>query len=126
MIRYRMLGGAAIVFGALTIWSGGMVLFGPEAARAAAGRIVPFVLWFNFLSGAAYIAAGAGIILERRFGYALAFALALSLAVILAAFLAAVAYGHEWETRTLWALIVRLGFWVFAVWMIKAKTTRPF
>ena len=41
----------AVVFGALTILSGGTVLFGGDAAREAAGKVVPFVLWFNFLSG---------------------------------------------------------------------------
>ena len=40
----------AIVFGLMTIISGGSVLF-IESARRAAGDYVPFVLWFNFLAG---------------------------------------------------------------------------
>ena len=52
----------ALAFGALTVFSGGRVLFGPEAARAAAGNYVPFVLWFNFLAGFAYVVAGAGVL----------------------------------------------------------------
>ena len=51
----------ALVFGALTVTSGGKVLFGSEATRAAAGAYVPFVLWFNFLAGFAYVAAGVGL-----------------------------------------------------------------
>ena len=46
---------AAGVFGVLTLYSGGMALFGGELARAAVGNAVPFVLWFNFLAGFAYI-----------------------------------------------------------------------
>ena len=51
----------ATVFGLLTIKEGGTVLFGDEAARTAAGNYVPFVLWFNFVSGFAYIIAGVGL-----------------------------------------------------------------
>jgi hypothetical protein len=39
-----------------------MALFGTEATRAAAGNAVPFVLWFNFLAGFAYILAGLGLL----------------------------------------------------------------
>ena len=38
----------ALLFGALTILSGGRTLFGGLEARAAMGDAVPFVLWFNF------------------------------------------------------------------------------
>jgi hypothetical protein len=41
----------AVLFGLLTVFSGGRTLFGGEAARLAAGAIVPFVLWFNFVAG---------------------------------------------------------------------------
>src|SRR3989338_8630474 len=45
----------AVGFGLLTIKEGGMTLIGNEAARAAAGNYVPFVLWFNFVAGFAYV-----------------------------------------------------------------------
>ena len=41
----------AVLFGLLTVFSGGRTLFGGEGARLAAGAIVPFVLWFNFIGG---------------------------------------------------------------------------
>ena len=44
-----------VLFGLLTVLSGGRTLFGGEAARLAAGAIVPFVLWFNFVAGFAYV-----------------------------------------------------------------------
>ena len=51
----------AVVFGVVTVFVGGKTLFGPPAERAAAGNIVPFVLWFNFIAGFAYIIAGCGV-----------------------------------------------------------------
>ncbi|HCF2751418.1 TPA: hypothetical protein NIB35_006709, partial [Pseudomonas aeruginosa] len=51
----------AIGFGLLTLREGGAVLFVDGAARQAAGHYVPFVLWFNFLAGFAYIVAGVGL-----------------------------------------------------------------
>ena len=47
----------AIIFGLLTIVSGGGALFG----KADMGAVVPFVLWFNFFAGFAYVVAGFGL-----------------------------------------------------------------
>jgi len=62
----RLAAVVAVAFGLLTIKEGGTILFGDEAARAAAGNYVPFVLWFNFMAGFAYVIAGA-IILKTTF-----------------------------------------------------------
>lgn len=48
----------AVGFGIVTIIVGGKTLFGGQVERASAGNIVPFVLWFNFIAGFAYIIAG--------------------------------------------------------------------
>ncbi len=53
-------GAIGLVFGLLTIFSGGTALFGGEAARAAVGNAVPFVLWFNFIAGFFYVLAAWG------------------------------------------------------------------
>lgn len=47
----------AILFGIATIKEGGSVLF-TEAGKQAAGNFVPFVVWFNFVAGFAYVVAG--------------------------------------------------------------------
>ncbi|WP_202909560.1 hypothetical protein [Alkalilacustris brevis] len=44
----------AIAFGLLTIASGGGAILGV----AEMGAVVPFVLWFNFFAGFAYVVAG--------------------------------------------------------------------
>lgn len=108
----------AVIFGLATIASGGRALFG----GADMGAVVPFVLWFNFGAGFAYVASGIG--LWRGAGWArwLAFAIAASTGVVFAAFLAHVAQGAAWEPRTMGAMILRLGVWsAIATFALSAK-----
>jgi hypothetical protein len=65
VIWIRVIALIAIGFGLLTIKEGGAVLFFNGPARAAAGHYVPFVLWFNFVAGFAYLIAGVGLWLLR-------------------------------------------------------------
>jgi hypothetical protein len=102
----------AIVFGLMTLQSGGAVLFGPAAAQRAAGEVVPFVLWFNFLSGIAYVAAGVGLWRMARWGFHVSAGLVLAIAVIFVAFGVHVAGGGAYEARTLYALVFRLVVWI--------------
>lgn len=102
----------AVVFGAVTLYSGGMALFGGEAAKAAVGNAVPWVLWFNFLSGAVYIAAGIGIWTGAHWGTMLARLLAVALSVLFLAFLWRVFGGGAYEIRTMGAMVLRTGFWI--------------
>jgi hypothetical protein len=101
----------AIVFGLLTIKEGGTVLFGGEAARLAAGRYVPFVLWFNFLAGFAYIAAGAGLWQGRRWAAPLSAAIAVATFMVFVAFGIHVLAGGVYETRTVVAMTLRTVIW---------------
>jgi hypothetical protein len=48
----------SVVFGLLSIFSGGRALFGDAQARVAVGNAVGFVLWFNFLAGFSYVVVG--------------------------------------------------------------------
>jgi len=82
----RVAAGVAIVFGLLTIVSGGRALFGGPAAEAAVGDAIPFVLWFNFLSGFVYVLAGIGIALGRRWPVMLSIGLAAAIAAVFALF----------------------------------------
>lgn len=117
----RIAAGIALVFGVLTIVSGGDVLFGGAAAQAAAGDAVPFVLWFNFLSGFAYVLAGAGIAMGRRWAAMLAIVLAVAIAAVFALFGVHVLRGGAFEMRTVGAMVLRLSIWIaIAVWARKA------
>lgn len=105
------LAGVAVVFGALTVFSGWQGLFGDAVARAALGHTVGYVLWFNFLAGFAYVAAGLGLWRSARWGLWLATALALGTALVAAAFGVHVLGGGAFELRTVGALALRFGFW---------------
>lgn len=100
----------AVVFGIATIRAGGSVLFGDGAQ--AAGNVVGFVLWFNFLAGFAYVAAGAGLWLRRRWSVQLALTIAAATVLVFAAFGIHAANGGAFEMRTVWAMTLRSVVWI--------------
>ena len=105
-------GAVAILFGLASIWSGGQTLFGGTAARAAAGNVVPFVLWFNFLAGFAYVVAGAGLAMRARWAAVASSLIALATLAVFAAFGAHVMVGGAYEMRTMAAMILRSTVWI--------------
>ena len=113
----RTLAVVALLFGALTVFSGGRTLFGGEAARAAMGNAVDFVLWFNFLAGFLYLLAGWGLLRSQPWARHLATFLALSTAAVATTFAVHVIGGGAYEPRTVGALLLRLGFWVGVAWL---------
>ena len=109
----------AVVFGVATVYAGGNVLFGH--GTEAAGSYVPFVVWFNFLAGFAYVAAGIGVWRRQPWATALAAVLAILTAVVFAAFGGYVAMGGVYEKRTVVAMTIRTALWV----AIAALLMRP-
>lgn len=103
--------GVAIVFGLLTLMSGGRALFGGEEARAAVGNAVAFVLWFNFLAGFAYVAAGLGLFLRHQPAVWVSIGILTATFVVMLAFWLHIAQGGAYEMRTVWAMILRTGVW---------------
>ncbi len=101
----------AVVFGLMTLKEGGSVLLGDEAARAAAGHYVPFVLWFNFLAGFAYVVAGVGVWMAQRWAAWLALVIVSLTALTFAAFGAHVLGGGAYEMRTVIAMSMRTLVW---------------
>ncbi|WP_170763253.1 hypothetical protein [Ruegeria lacuscaerulensis] len=101
----------AIVFGALTVFAGGRALFGSEEARAAVGNAVPFVLWFNFLAGFAYVVAGIGLFLRHRPAVWISIGILVATVLVFLAFGAHVLQGNAYEMRTIGAMTLRTGVW---------------
>lgn len=112
----------AIIFGAVTIIAGGKTLLGGVEARAAAGNIVSFVLWFNFAAGLAYVIAGIGIFLSRRWAAYLSLAIAAATIAVFIALGIHIFAGSAFEARTVGAMIVRSAVWI----VIAALTWRKF
>ena len=105
----------AMVFGGLSILAGGFALFGGTATEAAVGDAVPFVLWFNFFAGVAYVVAGGGLLKRRRWGFWLSAAILAATLAVLAAFGVHVLRGGAFEMRTVGAMILRALVWMAIV-----------
>jgi hypothetical protein len=102
----------AITFGAVTIAVGGKTLFGGTEERAAAGNIVPFVLWFNFVAGFAYVIAGLGLFLWKRWAAYLSATIAVATIAVFIAFGMHIILGGTFEVRTVGAMIIRSAVWI--------------
>ncbi len=109
----------AVLFGALTLFSGGSVLFVDGKARVDAGNYVGFVLWFNFLAGFAYILAGIGLFVWREWAVRLAMVIFVATLTVFAGLGLHIWMGGAYEMRTVLAMVLRTG-----VWMIIAFATR--
>ena len=115
----------AVVFGLLTIKSGGSVLFIGGEYRQQAGNYVPFVLWFNFLAGFVYLIAGIGLWKRQRWAAWLAImivAASVSVFVLLGLHIYS---GGSYEMRTVIAMVARCSIWaviaLFSYWTILRK-----
>lgn len=115
-----------LFFGVLTILSGGRALFGGLEARAAVGDAVPFVLWFNFLAGFAYVAAGIGLFLRKPWAVRLSIAILVATVLVAIAFGVHVLLGGTYETRTVLAMSLRSLVWAIVVGIVIYKpAARP-
>jgi len=117
---------AAIVFGVVTVLTGGRALFGSLETRTDFGNTVPFVLWFNFLAGFVYFVAGAGLLLHRRWAVYASLFVAVSTILVFVAFGVHVIGGGAFERRTIGALTMRSIFWIaVTVVSIRAMKRAP-
>jgi uncharacterized membrane protein len=105
-------GTLAVAFGIVTVFEGGSMFFGRPEIRASAGNIVPFVLWFNFIAGFAYLMAGVGLLLWKRWAAQLSAGIALTTLAVFAAFGIHVALGGAFEARTVGAMMLRSIVWI--------------
>ena len=109
----KIAAGVAVVFGALTVVSGGNALFG----SANMGAVVPFVLWFNFLAGFAYVLAGLGLWRAAPWAKSLSVAVFAATAVVLIAFGIHILRGGGYEMRTVGAMTLRAAVWAWIAWV---------
>lgn len=100
-----------ILFGLTTITAGGNAFF-TQSGRIAAGKIIPLVLWYNFIAGFFYILAGFAIYKQKSMAIRISMLLANSSFAIYFALLIHIFKGNEYETRTLIAMTFRTFFWI--------------
>lgn len=108
----RPISAAAAFFGLLTIFSGGMALFGGAAAKAAVGDAVPLVLWFNFLAGFAYLLGAFALYKSTIWARRIAWLVGLSTLLVFAVLIIMALSGTPFEWRTVGAMTIRTGFWL--------------
>jgi len=111
-------------FGLLSIFSAGMVLFGPESAQKSAGAYAGFVVWFNFASGFAYVLAGYALWAMQRWGLWLALLITAAIALISLGFGMHIASGAAYEMRTVAALGFRFAVWLTITSIAYVSITR--
>lgn len=118
MKTHHIAGAAAIAFGLLTLISGGSALFG----AVDMGAVVPFVLWFNFLAGFAYVIGGLLLMTGHRLALPVALTILITTATVFAVFGWRVFAGDAFEMRTVGAMTLRTLFWAAMVWVaMKAR-----
>ena len=118
MKTQHIAGVAAITFGLLSLISGGSALFG----AVDMGAVVPFVLWFNFLAGFAYVIGGLLLMTGHRLALPVALTILIATATVFAVFGWRVFAGDAFEMRTVGAMTLRTLFWAAMVWVaMKAR-----
>ena len=111
-VVFKIMSLIALIFGLVTIKSGGMVLFTEGEAHQAAGDYVPFVLWFNFLAGFAYLAVGIGLWMQRSWAALSAIVIAVFTLLVFIALGAHIYVGGSYEMRTVGAMSMRSIIWM--------------
>ncbi len=101
----------AIIFGIMTIISGGKVLTNEEA-EIAAGHYVGFVVWFNTIMGFMYVSTGIGLYGQKRWSFKHAIFITVATLLVFAAFGMHILNGGAYEVRTVFAMTFRLIVWV--------------
>lgn len=115
----------AILFGIATLKEGGTVLF-TEAGKQGAGNFVPFVLWFNFFAGFAYILAGIMLFRLKSCSRKLSAVIAIATTIVFVLFGVHILNGGAYELRTVVAMTLRSGIWIaIAFFAFRAKALRP-
>ncbi len=122
-VALRIVSVIAVLFGLLTIKSGGSVLFGPESAKLAAGNVVDFVLWFNFLAGFLYVISGIGLWMEKVWAVWLAGLIAIMTALVFLALAVHISGDGLYENRTIAAMTLRFTLWMFIFFFSRKKLT---
>ncbi len=115
----------ATLFGIATIREGGAVLF-TEAGKQDAGNFVPFVLWFNFFAGFAYILAGIMFFRMKSCSRKLASVIAIATIIVFMIFGVHILNGGAYELRTVVAMTLRSGIWTaIALFALRAEALKP-
>jgi len=114
----------AVVFGLLTIKSGGTVLFVDGTFREETGNYVPFVVWFNFLAGFVYLMAGGGLWMQKHWAVWISLFIVVATLVVFAILGIHILKGGMYEVRTIAAMSLRTVVWALIAMFAYRKIIR--
>ncbi len=114
----------AVVFGLLTIKSGGSVLFIDGPFREDAGNYVLFVVWFNFLAGFAYLIAGGGLWMQKHWAVWISIFIVVATLAVFAILGIHILKGGMYEVRTIAAMSLRTVVWALIAMFAYRKIIR--
>ncbi len=114
----------AVVFGLLTIKSGGSVLFIDGPFREDAGNYVLFVVWFNFLAGFAYLIAGGGLWMQKHWAVWISIFIVVATLAVFAILGIHILKGGMYEIRTIAAMSLRTVVWALIAMFAYRKIIR--
>jgi hypothetical protein len=114
----------AVVFGLLTIKSGGSVLFVDGIFREEAGNYVPVVVWFNFLAGFVYLIAGGGLWMQKHWAVWISIFIVVATLVVFAILGIRILKGGMYEVRTIVAMSLRTVVWALIAMFAYRKIIR--
>ena len=114
----------AVVFGLLTIKSGGTVLFVDGTFREEAGNYVPFVVWFNVLAGFVYLIAGGGLWMQKHWAVWISLFIVVATLVVFAILGIHILKGGMYEVRTIAAMSLRTVVWALIAMFAYRKIIR--
>ena len=114
----------AVVFGLLTIKSGGTVLFVDGTFREEAGNYVPFVVWFNFLAGFVYLIAGGGLWVQKHWAVWISIFIVVATLVGFTILGIHILKGGMYEVRTIAAMSLRTVVWALIAMFAYRKIIR--
>ncbi len=115
----------AILFGIVTVKEGGTVLF-TETGKQSAGNYVPFVLWFNFIAGFAYIMSGIAMFKLKSCSRRLSAVIAISTTIVFILLGIHIFNDGLYELRTVMAMTIRSTLWIsIAIVALRAKALKP-
>lgn len=116
---------AAVLFGIATIVSGGNAILRLHGVAESGDKIVPFVLYLNFVAGFAYITSGVGLFRRRSWASTIAIVIAVASLVGFIGLGVWILLGNPYEMRTVIAMSLRTAFW-FGVSVISSIGCREY
>lgn len=96
-------------FALLTLFLSGSIIFDLFGIRAREGNYVGLVVWANFICSLLYLAAAYGLVKLKRWPYKILIVAASVLSIALAGLLIHINQGGLYETKTIGALVFRIG-----------------